>query len=318
MNSPMFKLIGRQVASAAITIFLLSLIIFAITALLPGDTAKLVLGQFATPEQVAALRSQLGLDQPAILRYLHWAGGFFTGDMGVSVANGMPVSTLMAQRLPASLVLAGVTTLISVPLALGIGIVSAMCRGRLIDSSLSAITIMMVAVPDFLVAILLILLFSVYLGWLPALSYFYSIHGVGDFLRSFAMPVATLCTVLVAQMARMTRIALINELDRPYIEMARLKGAGPVRCVLVHAFPNATGPIVNAIALNLSYLMGGIVIVETIFNYPGVANLMVDAVANQDLPLVQACALLFCAFYLLLILFAEIIATLANPRLRAQ
>src|SRR5699024_5164164 len=114
MNSPMFKLIGRQVASAAITIFLLSLIIFAITALLPGDTAKLVLGQFATPEQVAALRSQLGLDQPAILRYLHWAGGFFTGDMGVSVANGMPVSTLMAQRLPASLVLAGVTTLISV------------------------------------------------------------------------------------------------------------------------------------------------------------------------------------------------------------
>lgn len=318
MSHPVVKLLGRQVASAIITMFLLSLIIFAITALLPGDPAKLVLGQFATPDQVAALRAKLGLDQPAIWRYLHWAGGFLTGDMGNSIANGMPVATLMAQRLPASLLLAGLTTLVSVPLALGIGLVAAMCRGRLTDSILSAITIMMVAVPDFLVAILLILLFSVHLGWLPALSYIYSIHGVGDFLQIYAMPVATLCTVLIAQMARMTRIALINELDCAYIEMARLKGAGPARCVLKHALPNAAGPIVNAIALNLSYLMGGVVIVETIFNYPGVAKLMVDAVANKDLPLVQACALLFCAFYLLLILLAEFVATLANPRLRAK
>ncbi|RJS91890.1 ABC transporter permease [Salinisphaera sp. Q1T1-3] len=318
MHSPVLRLIGRQLGSALITLILVSLVIFAITSLLPGDTAKLVLGQFATPDQVAALRAKLGLDQPAPLRYLHWLGGLMTGHLGVSASNDMPVSTLIAQRLPASLLLAGITTLVSVPLALGIGMISAMYRGRLADSALNVVTLAMVAIPDFLVAILLILLFAVHLGWLPALSYISSIHGVGDFLRVYAMPVATLCTVLVAQMARMTRIALINELDSAYIEMARLKGIGPVRCVLVHALPNAIGPIANAIALSLSYLMGGIVIVETIFNYPGLASLMVDAVSNQDLPLVQACAMLFCAFYLLLILLAELAALLANPKLRTR
>lgn len=318
MRSPVLRLIVRQLVSALVTLLLVSLIIFAITSLLPGDTAKLILGQFATPDQVAALRTKLGLDQPAPLRYLHWLGGLLTGHLGTSAANDMPVATLIAQRLPASLLLAAVTTAVSVPIALASGILSAMYRGRFADTALNVVTLAMVAVPDFLVAILLILLFAVELGWLPALSYTSTIHGVADFFEVYAMPVATLCAVLVAQMARMTRIALINELDSPYMEMARLKGVGPVRCVLVHALPNAVGPIANAVALSLSYLIGGIVIVETIFNYPGVASLMVDAVSNQDLPLVQACAMLFCAFYLLLILLAELAAILSNPKLRSK
>lgn len=318
MRNTVATLIARQLASALVTLLLVSLIIFTITSLLPGDTATLVLGQFATPDQIAALQAKLGLNQPAPLRYLHWLGGLLTGNLGTSASNDMPVATLMAQRLPASLLLAAITTAVSVPISLIIGTISAMYRGRLADSTLNVVTLSMVAVPDFLVAILLILLFAVQLGWLPALSYISSIHSVGDFFRVYAMPVTTLCAVLVAQMARMTRIALINELDSSYMEMARLKGVGPVRCVLVHALPNAIGPIANAIALSLSYLIGGIVIVETIFNYPGVASLMVDAVSNQDLPLVQACAMLFCSFYLLLILLAELAAILANPKLRSK
>ncbi|MES1955026.1 ABC transporter permease [Salinisphaera hydrothermalis] len=318
MHNPVARLIVRQLLWAVVTLWLVSVIIFGITSLLPGDTAKLILGQFATPDQVAALQHELGLNQPALLRYVHWLWGLLTGHLGVSATNNMPVATLIAQRLPASLLLAAVTTAVSVPLALLIGTISAVFRGRLADSALNVITLAMVAVPDFLVAILLILFFSVELGWLPSLSYISNIHGIGDFLRVFAMPVMTLCAVLVAQMARMTRIAVINELDSPYMEMARLKGVGPVRCVLVHALPNAVGPIANAVALSLSYLIGGIVIVETIFNYPGVASLMVDAVSNQDLPLVQACAMLFCSFYLLLILFAELASILANPKLRSR
>lgn len=318
MYNLIIRIVGQRLGSALVTLLLLSAIIFIITSLLPGDTAKAILGQFSTPEQVAALRAQLGLDQPAPLRYLHWLGGLLTGHLGVSANNNVPVSTLMAQHLPASLFLAAVTTVISVPLSLIIGIVSAMARGRITDRILNVFTIGMVAIPDFLVALVLILIFAVHLGWLPALSFIGDAHGVLDLVKIYIMPVATLCTVIVAQMARMTRIALIDELNSPYIEMALAKGVSPLRCVLSHALPNAAGPIANAMALSLSYLIGGIVIVEVIFEYPGVAKLMVDAVANRDIPLVQACAMLFCSFYLLLILLAEVVSVIANPRLRSK
>ncbi|MFC3282288.1 ABC transporter permease [Litchfieldella rifensis] len=318
MNNSIFKIVLGRLSSGVSTLLIVSLVIFAITSLLPGDAAQQILGQFATPEQVAALRIQLGLDQPAPLRYLSWLGGLLSGDLGQSVSNAMPVSELMAGRLPNSLLLAGITTVIAVPIALLLGIASAMCRDRLLDRVLNVGTLSMVAVPEFLVATLAVLIFAVHLGWLPALSYVSTVEGIGDFLRIYAMPVLTLCAVLVAQMARMTRAAIINQLDSPYIEMARLKGIGPLRRVLNHALPNALGPIANAVALSLSYLLGGVIIVETIFNYPGIAGLMVDAVANRDLALVQACAMLFCAAYLVLVLIADLCAILSNPRLRHQ
>ncbi|AZD02567.1 MULTISPECIES: ABC transporter permease [Pseudomonas] len=318
MNSNTLWLIGRRMGAAVVTLLIVSMVVFAITAVLPGDAAQQALGQFATPEQVAALRLKLGLDQPGVVRYLHWLLSLLAGDMGTSVSNAMPVSELMAGRVPNTLMLAAVTAVVSVPLALTLGIGSAMGRGGRLDSFLSFITLALVAVPEFLVATLAVLVFAVNLGWLSALSYASETHSPLQFLRTYALPVMTLCFVIVAQMARMTRAAVIDQLDSPYVEMARLKGVSPVRIVLRHALPNAIGPIANAVALSLSYLLGGVVIVETIFNYPGIASLMVDAVTNRDMALVQACTMLFCTAYLGLVLIADLCAILSNPRLRNQ
>ncbi|KPW73717.1 Peptide ABC transporter permease [Pseudomonas cannabina] len=292
--------------------------VFAITAVLPGDAAQQALGQFATPEQVAALRTKLGLDQPGVVRYLHWLSNLLGGDFGESVSNAMPVSELIAGRFPKTLMLAATTALVSVPVALALGIGAAMGRGGRIDGALNFITLTLVAVPEFLVATLAVLIFAVNLGWLSALSYGGDVSSPWQFMRTYALPVMTLCSVIVAQMARMTRAAVIDQLDSPYVEMARLKGVSPVRIVLRHALPNAIGPIANAVALSLSYLLGGVVIVETIFNYPGIASLMVDAVTNRDMALVQGCTMLFCAAYLGLVLMADLCAILSNPRLRTQ
>ncbi|AUG41320.1 MULTISPECIES: ABC transporter permease [Pseudomonas] len=318
MNSNTLWLIGRRMGAAVVTLLIVSMVVFAITAVLPGDAAQQALGQFATPEQVAALRLKLGLDQPGVVRYLHWLLSLLAGDMGTSVSNAMPVSELMAGRVPNTLMLAAVTAVVSVPVALTLGIGSAMGRGGRLDSVLSFITLALVAVPEFLVATLAVLVFAVNLGWLSALSYASETHSPLQFLRTYALPVMTLCFVIVAQMARMTRAAVIDQLDSPYVEMARLKGVSPVRIVLRHALPNAIGPIANAVALSLSYLLGGVVIVETIFNYPGIASLMVDAVTNRDMALVQACTMLFCTAYLGLVLIADLCAILSNPRLRNQ
>lgn len=325
MNSNTLWLIGRRLGAAIVTLLIVSMVVFAITAVLPGDAAQQSLGQFATPEQVAALRLKLGLDQPGVVRYLHWLMSLLSGDMGVSVSNAMPVGELMAGRVPNTLMLAAATALVSVPVALVsvpvalvLGIGSAMGRGGRVDSVLSFTTLAMVAVPEFLVATLAVLIFAVNLGWLSALSYASDITSPWQFMRTYALPVMTLCCVIVAQMARMTRAAVIDQLDSPYVEMARLKGVSPIRIVLRHALPNAIGPIANAIALSLSYLLGGVVIVETIFNYPGIASLMVDAVTNRDMALVQACTMLFCTAYLGLVLIADLCAILSNPRLRNQ
>ncbi|AYN96777.1 ABC transporter permease [Pseudomonas sp. LTJR-52] len=313
-----YSLIGRRVLGSLVTLLIVSLLVFFVTALLPGDAAQQALGQFATPEQVAALREQMGLNQPALVRYLGWLGGLLQGELGISLSNQMPITTLIGDRLHSSLMLAGVTALVSVPLALGLGIASAMYRGGRLDRTLSVMTLSIVAVPEFLVATLAVLVFAVQLQWLSALTFAHDIHTPLEFLRAYALPVGTLCCVIVAQMARMTRAALIDQMDSAYIEMARLKGVSTIRAVLLHALPNAVGPIANAVALSLSYLLGGVVIVETIFNYPGIAQLMVDGVASRDMPLIQACAMLFCCAYLVLITLADLCAILSNPRLRTR
>ncbi|WP_075792643.1 ABC transporter permease [Massilia putida] len=318
MNATIARLLAQRFALALLTLMMVSVVVFAITNLLPGDAAEESLGQSATPEAVAALRAQFGLDQPAPQRYARWLGHLLGGHPGTSLVNGKPVAELIGQRLPSSLVLAGVTAAVSVPLALALGILSAMLHGSWFDRAVNVGTVALVSVPEFLVATLAVLLFAVKLRWLSALSHTADIASFGGFVRAYAMPVFTLCCVIVAQMARMTRAALLDQLAAPYAEMARLKGAGPVRVVLRHALPNAIGPIANAVALSLSYLLGGVLIVETVFNYPGIANLMVDAVTTRDIPLVQACAMIFCAAYLLLVTLADVCAIVANPRLRNQ
>jgi peptide/nickel transport system permease protein len=309
-------LIVRRIGVALITLLMVSIVIFAITSLLPGDAAQEQLGQSATPEAVAALRAKLGLDQPPHTRYLTWLTGMLSGNPGESLANRMPVSELIAARLPKSLWLAGAAALVAVPIALAIGILAAMYRGSRLDRSLSVLTLSMVAVPEFLIATLAVLVFAVELQWLPALSIAPAEPSFGAFLRAYAMPVMTLSFVIMAQMARMTRAAVIDQLQQPYFEMAILKGVARSRAVLTHALPNAIGPIANAVALSLSYLLGGAIIIESIFNFPGIASLMVDAVTTRDMPLLQTCAMIFSAAYLLLVLFADMCAIVSNPKLR--
>jgi len=311
-----FSLILKRIGSAALILFLVSLIVFAISSLLPGDAASEMLGQSATPEAVAALRAQLGLNEPAHLRYLHWLVGLLTGNPGHSLANNMPVAALIAGRLPKSLILAAFAAGVSAPMAVSLGIAAAVKPGSALDRALSLTALSMVAVPEFLVATLGVLAFAVKLQWLPSITLIPEHPTIWQFVRGYILPVMTLSFVVTAQMARMTRAAVIDQLRQPYSEMARLKGLGPARVVIAHALPNAAGPIANAVALSLSYLLGGAIIVETIFNYPGVASLMVDAVTSRDMPLLQTCAMIFCAGYLLLVLAADICAILANPRLR--
>jgi peptide/nickel transport system permease protein len=316
MNVLLLKLLAQRVVLALLSLLAVSAVVFAITAVLPGDAAQEQLGQEATPEALAALREQMGLNVAAPLRYWHWLTGLLHGELGQSATTQMPVGTLIASRLPNSLLLAAITALLSVPVALSLGISAAVWRGSWFDRAVSAAAVAVVSVPEFLVATLAVLIFAVKLRWLPALSYVSDIESLGQLLRAFAMPVLVLCCVIVAQMLRMTRAAVIDQLEAPYIEMVRLKGATPLRVVLAHALPNAVGPIANAVALSLSYLLGGVIIVETIFNYPGIAKLMLDAVTQRDMPLVQACAMLFCTGYLILVTLADLCGIVANPRLR--
>lgn len=316
MNNPVLSLVLGRLLIAVVTLLIVSFAVFFATTLLPGDTATILLGQAATPEAVAGLRNAMHLDEPALFRFLRWIVGLLHGDLGTSYANEMPVAELIAGRFINTMKLAGVTALFSVPIALSLGITAAMLRGSLYDRIVTILTIGVISIPEFMVATSAVLIFAVYLKWLPALSFANEIHSLSDMLRVYAMPVITLTFVVSAQMIRMTRAAVIETLNTPYVEMALLKGATRARIVFRHALPNALGPIVNAVALSLSYLLGGVIIVETIFNYPGIAKLMVDAVATRDLPLIQSCAMIFCLGYLILITAADIIAILSNPRLR--
>jgi len=318
MNTTVLRMVAGRIASGLGSLLAVSVVVFAITAVLPGDAAQEKLGQEATPEAVAALRKEMGLDRSAVTRYFDWLGGMVAGDPGKSVATGMPVSEAIASRLPNSLLLAAATAAFAVPLALGLGILCALWRGSTFDRVTSMSTVAVVCVPEFLVATLAVLVFAVHLKWLPALSSAPDLSSPGEMLRSFALPVLALGSVIMAQMLRMTRAAVIDQLAAAYIEMVRLKGATAARTVLFHALPNAVGPIANAVALSLSYLLGGVIIIEVIFNYPGIAKLMVDAVAQRDMPLVQACTMIFCAAYLILVLLADVCGIVANPRLRHQ
>ncbi|RTY56973.1 MULTISPECIES: ABC transporter permease [Pantoea] len=317
MNRYMMFLIARRAGAGILTLLIVSAVVFFITSLLPGDAAQMILGQNATPETVAALRAQLGLDQPLLLRYFSWLGGMLQGDFGTSFASHLPVMQLVAQRIPATFELAAITTLICVPLALLIGMTAAMTRGSMLDRVLVIGTMAMVAVPEFLVATVAVLIFAVKLHWVSAMSFGSPNMDLVSYLKAYALPVLTLCCVLVAQMARMTRAAIINQLDSPYLEMALLKGVSPLRAVLRHALPNAVGPIANAISLSLSYLFGGVIIIETIFSYPGLASQLVDAVSNRDLPVVQFCVMLFAGCYLLLLLLADVLTIAFNPKWRS-
>ena len=312
----MWMVVLRRLGLGIVTLWVVSILVFVGTEILPGDVAEAILGQSATPEAVAAIRAQLNLDRPAPVRYFEWLANIVRGDLGMSLAANLPISVLITDRLENTLILAGLTAAFSIPLALAMGLAAAMFPGGRVDRLVTISTLFLLSVPEFFIAATLVLIFAVHLQWLPAITYVTEYESIWQLVKSMALPILTLTTSVVAHMARMTRAAVINVMTSPYIEMAILKGVPRARIVLRHALLNAVGPVVNVVALNLAYLVGGVVIVETVFAYPGLAKLMVDAVSRRDMPLVQACAMIFCTAYILFILIADVLAILANPRLR--
>ena len=312
----MLGLILKRLGVGLLTLWLITVLVFAGTQLLPGDVAQAVLGQSATPESLAALRAEMGLERPAVVRYGAWMAGLLTGDLGTSIANGARISGLIAERFVNTLMLAGITALLVVPAAIMLGLLAAMHPEGILDRLLSVTTMLLVSVPEFLLGTLLVLVFAVKLRWFPAISYVTEFRSVGQVFHALALPVLTLSLVLLAQMARMTRSTVLNILSSSYIEMAVLKGVRRHRIVARHALVNAVSPLANVVALNLAWLVSGVVVVETIFAYPGLAKLIVDGVASRDFPVIQGCALVFCTAYILFILLADIAAIVSNPRLR--
>ena len=312
----------RRTVVGIATLFAVSVLIFIGTSILPGDVANIILGQMSTPESLAVLRAKLGLDQPAYVRYFIWLGDLLTGDLGFSKAGagagtvGTSISQMLVPRLMNTLRLSGVVAVIAVPFAMTVGLLAAMYPGTRLDRAVTFTTLGLISVPEFLVATVLVLVVAVQLGWLPATAYISGQETGLKLLRALAMPTLTLVIVAAAQIMRMTRATVLNVMSSPYIEMAILKGVPRSRIILRHALLNAIGPIVNIIALNLAYLVSGVVIVETVFAFPGLAKLMIDAVQTRDLPLVQACAMIFCAAYIVLIFIADMASILSNPRLR--
>ncbi|MGI9306894.1 MAG: ABC transporter permease [Gammaproteobacteria bacterium] len=315
MNAVLLKILGKRLGLGFLTLAVLAAFIFSVVELLPGDLAEEVLGQSATPDTVAAFRRELGLDKPPLTRFLEWSGGALRGDFGNSLANGRPVAELVAGRLGNTLFLAGYAALIAVPLALVLGIAAALWRNTWFDRAANAGALSAISLPEFFVAYLLVLAFSVHWGVFPSLSNIHPGAPLGEKLYKTFLPAITLTLVVVAHMMRMTRAAIINLLASPYIEMARLKGLRAARIILVHALPNAAAPIVNVIAVNLAYLVVGVVVVEVVFVYPGLGQLMVDSVSKRDIPVVQATSLIFASVYILLNLLADIISIASNPRL---
>ncbi|MGD9180066.1 MAG: ABC transporter permease [Desulfobacterales bacterium] len=309
-------LVIKRIAMGFLTIFVISVLIFVGVEALPGDLATAILGQEATPETVAQFRKELKLDEPPVKRYFLWLGAFMRGDLGNSLANKRPVAELIVWRFKNTIFLAASAAVIAVPVAIILGILAALYRNSLFDRFISMATLSTISFPEFFVAYILIALLSVQVIIFPSISNINDSMSLGQKLFAIVLPCLTLTLVVVAHMMRQTRAAIINILASPFIEMARLKGIKRLRVIVLHAFPNALSPVINVVALNLAYLVVGVVIVEVVFVYPGLGQLLVDSVTKRDIPVVQASGLIFAAVYITLNLLADVLSILTNPRMR--
>ncbi|MBV1704085.1 MAG: ABC transporter permease [Hyphomicrobiales bacterium] len=317
-GNDMTRLVATRAVLGLLTLLAVSALIFFCTQILPGDVASAVLGQQATPEALKAFRAELGLDKPAYLRYLAWLWGVLHGNLGHSLTNGRDILADLAPRFENTIFLAVYSAVIAVPIAVGLGILSAIREGRPVDRIANVATVFAISVPEFFVGYLLIIAFAIKNPWFPSLATVYPGMGFGERLYVATLPAVTLTMVVTAHMLRMTRNSVLSIMSTPYVEMAFLKGLARSRVVVRHALPNAAGPIVSVVALNLAYLVVGVVVVENVFVYPGVGQYMVDAVAKRDVPVVQACGLVFAAVFVTLNTIADIVAIMANPRLRRR
>jgi len=312
----MVKLLAQRIALGLLLLLAVSVVIFVGTEALPGDVASAILGQSATPESLANLREELGLNEPALSRYVQWLGGALTGDLGVALTNGQPIAQAIGQRMGNTLFLAGCAAAIAVPLAIILGLIAARYVGRWPDKMISGATLATISLPEFVAGYFAIFLltqvfpiFQPVAMVFPGMSFWAKLHAI-------ALPVIVLVMVVLAHMMRMTRAAILNVMQSAYIETAELKGLSPMAVIWRHAFPNAIAPIVSVVVINMAYLVVGVVVVEVVFSYNALGQYLVDHVAKRDLPVVQAVGLIFAAVYIGLNILADVVSIVANPRLR--
>jgi len=312
----MLRLIANRLGLGVVTLFAVSILIFVCTQILPVDVASAVLGQGATPETLAAFRKELGLNVPAYQRYFNWLWGALHGDLGVAMTNKRVIIDELLPRLYNTLFLAGYAALIAIPLSVGLGILAAINEGKFVDKASNVLTLITISVPEFFIAYLLIILFVVNLEWFPSLATVFPGISFSERVYITTLPALALTLLVAAHMLRMTRSSVLSVMSSPYIEMAFLKGATRSRVIARHALPNAAAPIITVVALNIAYLVVGVVVLESVFVYPGIGQLMVDAVAKRDVPVIQACGLVFAGVFVILNTLADVLVIMVNPRLR--
>ena len=313
---PIIGLVAGRILLSVLTLLIVSLIVFAVLEVLPGDVASRILGRDATPEALELLRAKLGLNDPAPVRYLHWLGGLLSGDFGQSLVSSRPVTDILAPRIYNTVLLSLYAFLLYLPLTVLPALIQAVRRDRPVDHALSIITLVLLSMPDFLLATILLFTFVVLVPILPAISLVDHSSSALDYLRAMTLPALTLAIVMAVYAVRMLRDNLIEVLDSDYVRMAELKGLSAKRVLLRHALPNALVPTLNVTALNLAYLVGGVVVVEKVFSYPGFGSLLVDSLQLRDLPVIETTVMIAALVYVGANLIADIAAVLLNPRLR--
>lgn len=315
----MLRYLVRRVLLLCLTLLITSVIVFALTQLLPGDVARLMLGREARPEAIENLREQLGLNLPVAEQYVNWLGGFISGDWGNSFGSGNPaIRPLVLERVGYSLRLALLTLLMSVPLSIFLGVLAGLRENTWVDSLISLVTLSVVGLPEFVTGLLLINVFALGLGWFPASATVAASDPIGKWLPQIILPAITASFVLLGYIVRMTRAGVIDELQKPYVRTAILKGLSYRDVIVRHVLRNALLPTITVIALSFGWLIGGLVIIENVFSYPGLGRLLVAAVDRKDIPLMQAVVMVTIFFFALANLTADLLYALLNPRIRLE
>ncbi|MGI9485911.1 MAG: ABC transporter permease [Geminicoccaceae bacterium] len=314
----MLSMLLRRLFLGAVTVWIVSLIIFAGVEILPGDACTAFLEREAQGKILENCRNDLGLTRPATTRYIEWAGGALQGDFGLSANGQMSIAEIVGSRLKNSLLLAACALLVGVPLAIFLGVITGLWRDRPIDLFFSSGAIFAMTIPEFVSATVLILIFSVWLGWLPGIVLTSANAPASAFFPEILLPMIVLAMVMTAHILRMVRSSVIEVMAGDYVQMAVLKGVPYWRIVFRHALPNALLPAINVVALTIAWLLGGVVVIEVVFNYPGLGRLMIDAISDRDLPVVQAIALIVATVYVGVNLTADLMTMLLNPRLRTH
>lgn len=315
----MARYIVRRLLLLGVTLLITSVIVFGLTQLLPGDIARLILGRDASAEAVARFEADFGLDQSVPQQYVDWLGGFITGDWGRSFSSGNPqVRGLVLGRLENSLILAGFTLLISIPFSILLGVIAALKENSWVDSLISVLSLSVVGLPEFVTGFVLINIFALELGWFESTSLVADGYTLGDWLRVLTLPAITASLVLVGYVARMTRAGMIDELKKAYVRTATLKGLPPRQIIIKHVLRNALLPTITVIAISVGWLIGGIVVIENVFNYPGIGSMLINAVQEKNIPVLQAIVMIVVFFFAIANLAADLIYALLNPRIRLQ